>query len=132
MKKRLKLKAFVLPMIYTTAALVIVLSAFFLTNALQSVQPEEEDLTYVSNVVAEQDVPVVNTEKTIIRPYGDSAVTIARYFYDSKAEQEKQQNALIYYENTYMQNSGTDYVLDTTFDVLAVLEKQLKFATKTI
>ncbi len=122
MKKRLKLKAFVLPMIYTTATLVIVLSAFFLTNALQSVQPEEEDLTYVSNVVAEQEVPVVNTEKTIIRPYSDSAVTIARYFYDSKAEQEKQQNALIYYENTYMQNSGADYTLDTTFDVLAVLD----------
>ncbi len=122
MKKRLKLKAFVVPTIYTLAMVAIVLSAFFMADSIENMQADEEDLTYVSNVVTEQDVPVVNTEKTIIRPYQDSDVKVARYFYDKDAEQAKQQESLIYYENTYMQNSGADYTLDTTFDVLSILD----------
>ena len=121
MKKRLKLKAFVVPTLYTIAAVLLVLSIFLMSNTLQKYE-EAEDITYVSNVVSEQDVPVVNTDKTIIRPYADSAIKLSKYFYDKNAEVEKQQNSLIYYENTYMQNSGADYTLETTFDVLSILD----------
>lgn len=121
MKKRLKLKAFVVPSLYTFAAICLVLSIFLMTNTLKK-EEKEEDLTYVSNVVTEQDVPVINVEKTLIRPYSDSNIKVAKYFYDTQAEQEKQQNSLIYHENTYMQNSGVDYTLETAFDVLAIMD----------
>ena len=32
------------------------------------------------------------------------------------------QNSIIYYENTYMQNSGIDYSSDKSFDVVSILE----------
>lgn len=120
MKKRLKLKAFVVPSLYTLAAICLVLSIFLMTNTLKN--ETEEELTYVSNVVTEQDIPVISVDKTIIRPYTDSSVQVKKYFYDNQAEQEKQQNSLIYHENTYMQNSGVDYALDTTFDVIAIMD----------
>lgn len=120
MKKRLKLKAFVVPGLYTIAAICLVLSIFLMTKTLKIVP--EEDLTYVSNVVVEQDTPVVNVEKTLIRPYSDSNIKIAKYFYDYQSEQAKQEQSLIYHEGTYMQNSGVDYTLDTSFDVLAIMD----------
>ena len=40
-------------------------------------------------------------------------------------KKDKQQNSLIFYENTYMQNSGVDYVSNTVFDVVAVLDGEV-------
>ncbi len=60
-------------------------------------------------------------KETIIRPYKAEGVSVGRYFYDFEGEATNQENAIVYYENTYMQNSGVDYKSETVFDVISVL-----------
>ena len=58
----------------------------------------------------------------IIKPFINDKVTIAKSYYDYKAEADSQKNSIIYYENIYMQNSGVDYKLEEIFDVVSVLD----------
>ena len=84
---------------------------------------ENLDYDYVSQTIFEDDIPVVNTTPTIIRPYTDTEVKIVKDFYDHQADEEKQQNSIIYYESTYLQNSGISYGgKEETFDVVAILD----------
>lgn len=83
---------------------------------------------YVSKSIFdyEEEVKVVNTKDAIIRPYNDESVKIVKDYYDYKAEAEKQENSLIYYENTYIQSSGVSYSNGNTFDVVSVLDGTVK------
>ena len=51
-----------------------------------------------------------------------SNVTINKTFYDHTKTQEEQENAIIFYENTYMQNSGVDYKSTESFEVVSILD----------
>ena len=42
-------------------------------------------------------------------------------FYDYQDDSENQEKSLIYSENTYIQNSGVDYINDTVFKVNAII-----------
>ena len=84
---------------------------------------DEREFDYVSQTIFEDDVPVVNTTPTIIRPYTNTNVKIVKDFYDYQADEEKQQNSIIYYESTYLQNSGISYGgVEEIFDVVAILD----------
>lgn len=84
---------------------------------------DEREFDYVSQTIFEDDVPVVNTTPTIIRPYTNTNVKIVKDFYDYQADEEKQQNSIIYYESTYLQNSGISYGgVEETFEVVAILD----------
>ena len=120
MNKRLKLKPFVLPSIYLAFVALFVMGVF-LTTTKQSGNPEE-DIKYVSESIVEEETPVINTEVKMIRPYTNENVTVGKYFYDYQADNARQEQSLIYHENTYMQNSGMDFVLEESFDVVAVLD----------
>lgn len=90
----------------------------FFENAI-----DEREFDYVSQTIFEDDVPVVNTTPTIIRPYTNTNVKIVKDFYDYQADEEKQQNSIIYYESTYLQNSGISYGgVEETFEVVAILD----------
>lgn len=79
---------------------------------------------YVSKSIFdyEEQIKVVNTGEKILRPYSDSDIKIVKDYYDYSADASKQENSLIYYENTYMQSSGVSYSNGKQFDVLSVLE----------
>ena len=99
----------------------MLISLMFLIQNLLNVN--KNPLTYItSGTIAEDIVPVVSEKKTIIRPYTDQDVKIVQNFYDYKGEKQNQENSLIFYENTYLQNSGVDYGKGSTFDVVAILE----------
>jgi stage II sporulation protein Q len=78
----------------------------------------------VMNTLIDDITPVVSTTttKTIVRPYASDNVKISTYFYQKDDTEENQENSLIYYENTYLQNSGIVYSSDEEFDVIAVLD----------
>ena len=120
MKKR-KLKAFVLPTSLATLGVLAITTALILTNSNKALD-NEEHLNYVSNTILSQDIAVINTNKKVIYPYTDLSVTIGKSYYDYKATAEEQENSIIYHENTYIQNSGVDFVAENAFDVVAVLE----------
>lgn len=82
----------------------------------------ENDIDYVSKTIFEEEMPVVNTQKVLARPYLDSDIKILKGFYDYNADENSQQNSLIYYENTYLPNSGISYGKDDSFDVVAIYD----------
>ncbi len=120
MKKKLRLKRFVLPMIYVILVFVFVMSTYAVFSARNDI-PEEE-INYVSNIIWSNDTPVVSTDKVLQKPYSNEKVTIGRYYYNYKDESKNQQNAIIFYEGSYMQNTGVDYILDEKFEVLSVFD----------
>lgn len=82
----------------------------------------EEDHTYVSRLFDEGVKSVVSTPNTIIKPYTDTNVKALNNFYDYKSDEKSQQNAIINYDTTYIQNNGIAYGgIDNTFDVVSVL-----------
>lgn len=120
MQKRIKLKPFVIPTIYGIVTISLVVSLFFIgKNFLKNDIP----VTYItSSTLAEDIKPVVSETKIIKRPYKDEDVKILQNFYDSMADKSLQENSLILYENTYLQNSGTDYGRKEKFDVYSIYE----------
>ena len=76
------------------------------------VEYEDENYDYTT--------PVINTSDIIINPYYASNVTIGKKYYDYKGENTSQEDALIVNDNTYYQNTGTDFISEEIFDVVAI------------
>lgn len=122
MKKRLKLKKFVMPTIYTILVLVFVLTSVIAFIPSNKNSNSVEKIQYVSNSVLSNDVPVMSTAKVFIRPYNNESVKVGKYYYDYSGDKDSQQNSILFYDNTYIQNSGVDYIHDEVFDVICVYD----------
>ncbi len=121
MKKKLVLKPFVIPTLYTVFAVAVIVSLFLSIDVID----EEEQLTYVNGAILDEYVPVVNVEETIKQPFADSSVTISKNYYDYQASEEEQTNSILYHENTYIQNTGINYKSDKEFDVVSILSGEV-------
>ena len=123
MKRKLKLKPFVIPIAYTVFVAILLVSVFITEKNYE--KPEEENLTYVSDSVFDDTTPVINLEAQIMRPYSNSNVTIGIDYYNKDDNEENKNKSIIYYSNTYMPNSGIDYILEDKFDVLSILDGEV-------
>lgn len=102
--------------------LAIIIGTYYATYS-QSKLEEEEDYTYVSKLFDEQIEPVVNSNQYLIRPYNNENVKVVQNFYDYKGKEKDQENSIINYDTTYLQNNGVAYGgINETFDVLATLD----------
>ena len=130
MTKR-KLKPFVVPIIYTLSLVLLVGCIYVVEDAISDklfkknnnidIPVVDDNNQYDMN----PDIPVVSTDTQIIRPYTDSSVTIVSSYYDRDASTEEQEKSILYYQNTYMQNSGVDYAMPdnkNSFDVVSILD----------
>ena len=131
MTKR-KLKPFVVSALYGICIVAFIFSAYMIQliigkSAFKDDIDTDKPTNYVDGEIinSNEHIPVINNGSVILRPYTASDVKIAKSFYDYKAEAEKQKDAIIYYENTYMQNSGVDYKGDDVFDVVAILDGEV-------
>lgn len=118
MTKR-KLKGYVLPTLYLICISIIIISMTLISRNLQPTNNFDND--YVTDIVTEETTPVVDTV-SIIRPYANEAVNTSIKFYDKDSTESEQEKSLIYYENTYLQNSGVVYTNQEDFEVIAVLD----------
>lgn len=122
MKTR-KLKPFVVPMLYTLAIALFVGSMYFVEKMINSkvFSDQTENTNYVSDEIIENNdyLPVISTSETFVKPYTVDNIKIVKNFYDYQAEAKEQEESIIYYENTYMQNAGVDYSNGTSFDVVS-------------
>lgn len=128
MTKR-KLKPFVVPMIYVLSLAMIITSVYFIERIInnsifksESVEEVEDVAEDVHEDTTSSDIPVVNTDPQIIRPYVNDAVKVVKSYYDYKADNASQENSILYYGDTYMQNSGIDYASGSEFDVVSILD----------
>lgn len=122
MKKKLVLKPFVLPMLVSIFVLGLVLVMYLATKP-----NTQEELTYVSGTILDEYVPVVNidTVTEIVNPYTDKDVVVGKNFYDYQEDEDKQKNSIVYHEDTYMQNTGIDFVKEEEFDVVSILDGEV-------
>lgn len=124
MNKR-KLKNLVVPAIYTITLFVLGTSMYLIEKTINTNRfKDDSKMEYVnSEIVTDNEyIPVVSQNTYILRPYLISNITVSKSFYDYEAESSSQENAIIYYENTYMQNSGIDYTNKETFDIVSILD----------
>lgn len=101
-------------------AFVTVLGTIYLLEIANPVSLKKT--TPVENPVIEEEIPVVKVSNTIIRPYTASNISVAKTFYDYQDTAENQSNSLIYYEGTYLPNSGVDYKSEEIFEVVSILD----------
>lgn len=120
MKKR-KLKGFVLPTVYIMVMAVLFVTISFLGNTLES-KKEYGDM--VVNSLIDEVVPVIkeDTNKEILKPYTSEKVSISKSYYDMTDDEARQQQSLVYYEKTYLQNSGVLYAADEAFEIQSVMD----------
>ena len=121
--KTKKLKNYVLPTIYVMVIGVLFISISFLGNVLQN---KIEYGNMAVSALKDNVTPVIKNndvyESKIERPYVSSNVAISKSFYDMSDDDTKQQNSLVYYESTYLQNSGVLYSSTSAFDVVSAFD----------
>lgn len=121
-----RIKPFFMPVIYGTCVILFLFTMYFVQRFANNIMfSKDDEIKYVDGEILEDDfnnIPVINTSTNIIRPYTDSSVSIAKTFYDYEGEIEEQENSIVYYDNTYIQNSGVDYSSVSIFDVVSILE----------
>lgn len=124
-----KLKNLVVPGMYALSLIFFVASMYFVQKMLSGTLLKDKNLLYEETNFVDDEIiennnymPVVGVSETIIKPFNDNNVKVSRGFYNYMGEEISQQNSIIYYENTYIQNSGVDYYSSDTFDVISILE----------
>ena len=122
MKKRV-LRKWVVYGVYALTFLSVFSSIYFIEKSLAPENTFNNDkyYVYVSKTIFDNEVPVVASGTQIIRPYKATDVEIAKNYYDYKADADTQKKALLYYEDTYLQNSGVEYKGSDNFDVVSIL-----------
>lgn len=129
--KRRKLKPFVVPVMYVMSIAMLVGSVYVIERIINNAVFESEGVEEVEEVIYREDtdweeiindVPVVNEDVKIGKPYINEGVKIVKDYYDYKADSASQENSIVYYGNTYMQNSGVDYGMDGEFEVVSILD----------
>ena len=122
--KKLRLKKGAIIGAYLIAFSLTGMSAFFVSQNMQANNPTEEDIEYVNSSIIDdkKDQEVIKEEVKMVKPYTNDQVETLKYFYDYLGEASSQEKSILYHENTYIQNSGMDFGLTDTFDVVSVLD----------
>ena len=129
MRKR-KLKSFVVPVMYVVSIAMLLGSVYCIERLVNQAMLENNETDNVEEVILNSeedinqssDVPVVSNDPIIARPYTNGSVKIVKDYYDYQADNTSQEGAIVYYGNTYMQNSGVDYGMNAEFEVVSILD----------
>lgn len=116
-----RIKKSVIYGIYSLGLIALIGTIYLVESNMPKKQFVNQEYSYVSKTIFDDVIPVIKTEEKMIKPYNADDVKIIKTYYDYKADEKSQQGSIIYYENTYMQNSGISYGKDTKFDVISVL-----------
>lgn len=105
---------------------VYLIERYVSNNVFKSDNLDIDDVILEDDLYEEElkssDVPVISQDEVISRPYTNANVKVLKSFYDYKADSSSQENSIIYYGNTYMQNSGVDYGMESEFEVVSILD----------
>ena len=66
-----------------------------------------------------------------LKPFISESVSIGKNYYNYQDGKDKQENSIVYYEGTYIQNSGVDYVSKEKFDIVSCLNGTVLSVQKT-
>ena len=133
MKKKLKLRPYVFPMLYMVVVLVLLGAVYYNSLISNSYKTKDtSDLTYVTNLELYDDgIAVSKKEEIMVKPFISETVTIGKNYYNYQDGKDKQENSIVYYEGTYIQNSGVDYISKEKFDIVSCLNGTVLSVQKT-
>ena len=121
-----RIKRIMIPITYLFCVFLFVVSMYFAgVIANKYLFSKSNDIQYVDGEITEgldRNIPVVSTPSVIGRPFLSNDVKLVKTFYDYKADNQSQENSIILFEDTYMQNSGVDYANAEVFDVISILD----------
>ncbi len=121
--KRRKLKKFVLPALYFLITVSIFGGVIILGKDVNLTNKDYKyGVSAIKDNVKSVIVEDVVTTSDIASPVEEGKSSIAVHFYSKDATETEQANSLIYYENTYLPNTGILYTSDDTFDVKTVFD----------
>ena len=116
-------KSYLIPSLYLLALFSITIGLYFAKKAYDTLEKEEfNNITFVSGTILNRTVPIINVKDKITNPYSNNDVKIARYFYNASDSDEKKEKAIVFYGNTYMPNTGIDYVNEKVFDISSIYD----------
>lgn len=122
----MKKKSLLIPTMYVLVLFVITVGFYLTKKEFDSKKDKEvfDNINYVSNTILNRSIPVINSQndEVIIKPFTNENVQIARGYYDPSLSMEEKEKALVLYGDTFMQNTGIDYVMKETFDVISIYE----------
>ena len=125
--KRRKLKPFVIPVLYILSIAMLIVGVYVIETLITNKSFQSNEVSEIREVDSGDEpfinnVPVIATDPVISRPYNNGSVKIVKNYYDYQGDESVQEESLIYYGNTYMQNSGVDYGLETEFEIVSILD----------
>ena len=133
------MKKLIIPGVYLTAILLVVGSIYFTISGINKYYSKKENFDYSIDAIKElprennidnQIIPVnnditeteeLNKKIVIQKPFISDKVSVGRNYYNYQGEKNDQESSIIFYENTYMQNTGIDYVSEEPFEIINVL-----------
>lgn len=121
-----KLKFYVLPSLYLLTIITVFLGVNYLVKVFDN---DYSNYVFATKTLNKDSVSVISTEgekDVIIKPFLEDRAVISKNYYDMNDAEKTQQNSLIYYEKTYMENTGVLYSADETFNIVAVLDGTIK------
>lgn len=127
--KKMKLRKYVLPIVYVLIIFVTFVSVSLINNHLFKNVTNYNYSKSIMKDVTENVLSEILPDK-FERPYLSENVKLLSGFYSKDYDDESQKNSLIVYQNTYMPSSGTFYASQDEFDVVSVYDGKVKSIKK--
>lgn len=118
-----KLKGYVIPTFLFSIGVGLLIGSPMYINGTRTVKSNYK--VSVSDEDNTQKIfPVLNEveENKPLKPFLEETVGKSKDYYNKLDSDDNQVNSLVYYENTYMPNTGILYSSDEIFDVIAVMD----------
>lgn len=130
---RLFQKRWVFPTLYIACAAIILTAALWYQAAKDPKQLSQKPSAPYSSQQENPTISVANPSEIVQMPVADAdQVVVKTKFYDDKAEAKEQEEALVFYNNTYSANTGIDLAVKdgSAFDVTAAVSGTVTKAEK--
>ena len=117
-------QSLLIPTLNLLSIFAITTGIYFTKKAYDNIEANVpmDNITYVSNNILNRTIPIINIADTYTNPFPNKEMEIARYFYNSQDPDDKKEKSLVYYNGTYMPNTGIDYVNNDVFDVTSIYD----------
>ncbi|WP_270180357.1 M23 family metallopeptidase [Alkalihalobacillus sp. CinArs1] len=135
--QKLARKRWIYPAVYLGFAALVLTAVLWMQGGQENAE-EPRDLSGIDSDRSaydadEKSVPVLGDSEVFKVPASeDSGVFVQKQYYDAEASTDEQKAALVFYNNTYYQNSGIDYAKEdgASFEVVAAMSGKVVKAEK--
>lgn len=116
-----------LPLLYFGVISIIGMGFILMLSGVKNTIKVNPSYKYTLDNVFTSDVMNVVSEvnDSFVKPYITENIELKRYFYNKDDDMKKQENEILYYENTYIQNKGSDYTSSEAFDIVSVCDGEV-------